>query len=90
MKRISVLERLKPGEAETVLRRLLAVHSDLGDEAEQIARSVLGEVSFESVAEEVEYAVYAELSTLWAPPPSLQRGGSPQGQEGSSRMRSLT
>jgi hypothetical protein len=56
-KKISVLDRLKPGEAETVLRRLLAVHPDLADEAEQIARSVLGEVSFESVAEEVEHAV---------------------------------
>lgn len=56
-KKISVLDRLKPGEAETVLRRLLAAHPDLGAEAEQIARSVLGEVSFESVAEEVEHAV---------------------------------
>ncbi len=57
MKRISVLDCLKPGEAESVLRRLLAAHPDLGAEAEQIARSVLGEVSFESVAEEVEHAV---------------------------------
>ena len=56
-KKAPVLDRLKPGEAETVLRRLLAAHPDLGDEAEQIARSVLGEVSFESVAEEVEHAV---------------------------------
>ena len=56
-KKAPVLDRLKPGEAETVLRRLLAAHPDLGAEAEQIARSLLGEVSFESVADEVEYAV---------------------------------
>jgi hypothetical protein len=56
-KTISVLDRLKPGEAAAVLRRLLAAHPDLGGEAEQIARSLLGEVSFESVAEEVERAV---------------------------------
>ena len=58
-KKISVLDRLKPGEAETVLRRLLAAHPDLGAEAERIARLVLGEVSFESVASEVEDAVRA-------------------------------
>jgi hypothetical protein len=56
-KKISVLDRLNPGEAATVLRRLLAAHPDLVAEAEQIAISLLGEVSFESVAEEVEYAV---------------------------------
>jgi hypothetical protein len=34
---VSVLDRLKPGEAESVLRRLPAAHPDLGGEAEQIA-----------------------------------------------------
>lgn len=58
-KTISVLDRLKLGEADTVLRRLLTAHPDLGAEAEQIARSVLGEVSFESVADEVEDALRA-------------------------------
>lgn len=57
MKRVSVLDRLTPGEAAIVLRRLLAAHPDFVDEAEQIARSLLGEVSFESVADEVEHAV---------------------------------
>lgn len=52
-----MLDRLNPREAATVLRRLLAAHPDLVAEAEQIAISLLGEVSFESVAGEVEYAV---------------------------------
>jgi len=56
-KKISVLDRLKPGEAETVLRRPLAAHPDFGVEAEQVARSVLGQVSFESGADETENPV---------------------------------
>lgn len=55
----SVLNSLKPEEAQAVLRRLLAAHPALGAKAEQIARSFLGEVSFESVADEVEHAVRA-------------------------------
>lgn len=54
-----VVDRLKPEEAETVLHRLLAAHPELRAEAEQTARSLMGEVSFESIAEEVEDAVGA-------------------------------
>ncbi len=55
----SVLERLKPEEAASVLRRLLAAHPDLGAQAERIARSLLHEVTFKAVADEVEEAVRA-------------------------------
>lgn len=55
----TVLDGLKPEEAQAVLHHLLAAHPDLGTEAESIARSVLREVTFESVAEEVEEAVRA-------------------------------
>lgn len=55
----SVLDRLKPEEAATVLRRLLAAHPDLSREAERISRSLLHEVTFEAVADEVEDAVRA-------------------------------
>ena len=54
-----VLEHLKAEEAQDVLRRLLADHPDLGAEAETIARSLLGEVTFEAVAANVEDAVRA-------------------------------
>ncbi|MBI1893327.1 MAG: hypothetical protein HYS14_04375 [Candidatus Rokubacteria bacterium] len=55
----AVLDHLKPDEAAEVLRRLLAAHPDLADEAERTARSVLGEVTFEEIANEVEDAVRA-------------------------------
>jgi hypothetical protein len=55
----SVLERLKPEEAASVLRRLLAAHPELGAQAERIARSLLHEVTFEAVADEVEEAMRA-------------------------------
>jgi hypothetical protein len=55
----SVLDRLKSEEAATVLHRLLAARPDLGTEAERIARSLLHEVTFEAVADEVEEAVRA-------------------------------
>ncbi len=58
-RKASVLERLKAEEARDVLRRLLAAHPDLGAEAETIARSHLGEVTFETVADEVEEAMCA-------------------------------
>ncbi len=56
-KKPSVLERLDPGEAQAVLHRLLAAHADLRAEADQIARGLLGEVAFESVADDVEDAL---------------------------------
>ncbi len=56
-KKVSVLDRLKPEEARDVLQRLLDVHRELRAEAQQIAKSLLGEVSFEWVADEVEQAV---------------------------------
>ena len=54
-----MLDRLKPGEAVEVLRRLLASHPDLGDEAERTARAVLGAVTFEDIANDVEDALRA-------------------------------
>ena len=56
---METLDHLAPGEAQVVLHRLLAAHPELAAEAEQIARSSLAEVSFESVADEVEDAVRA-------------------------------
>ncbi len=53
----SVLDRLRPDEAQAVLRRLLDVHRELRSEARQIAKSLLSEVEFEWVADEVEDAV---------------------------------
>jgi hypothetical protein len=58
-RRESILERLSPSEAQTVLHRLLTTHADFRVEVEQIARSLLAEVSFESVADEVEDAICA-------------------------------
>ena len=57
-KNASILDRLAPAEAQTVLHRLLAAHEDLRPEAEQAARGLLGEVSFESVANDVESALH--------------------------------
>ena len=56
-KKASVLDRLRPEEAQTVLWRLLSAHRDLQSEAQQIAKSLLSEVEFEWVADEVEEAV---------------------------------
>jgi len=56
-KKASVLDRLRPEEAQTVLWRLLAAHRELRSEAQQIAKSLLSEVAFEWVADEVEEAV---------------------------------
>jgi hypothetical protein len=53
----ALLSRLSHGEAGQVLARLLEAHQELLAEAEGIARSVLGEVSFEAVACDVEFAV---------------------------------
>ena len=53
----SVLDRLRPEEAQTVLRRLLAIHRELRSEVQQIAKTLLTEVEFEAVADEVEEAV---------------------------------
>jgi hypothetical protein len=55
----SILERLSPSEAQTVLQRLLMAHADLRVEVERIARDLLAEVSFESVADDVEDAICA-------------------------------
>ncbi len=55
----SVFDRLKPEEAATVLQRLLAAHPDLRAEAGKMASDLLGEVSFENVACEIEEAARA-------------------------------
>ncbi|MBI4481327.1 MAG: hypothetical protein HY652_00415 [Acidobacteria bacterium] len=68
-RRDSVLDRLRPDEAKTVLCRLLAAHPSLGTEAEKIARSLLGEVAFEAVAADVEEAGRGGMSgAMWNPP----------------------
>jgi hypothetical protein len=56
-KKTPLLEQLQPGEAALVLSRLLAGHPELLPEAEEIARSTLSEVSFESIASEVEDSI---------------------------------
>ena len=54
-----VLDRLKPEETSEVLRCLLAAHPDLAAEAERTARAVIGAVTFEDIANDVEDAVCA-------------------------------
>ncbi len=49
----------EPEEAARVLHRLLDAHPELVCEADGIARALLGEVSFEDIADEVEAAVEA-------------------------------
>lgn len=56
-KKTPVLDRLEPWEAQAVLRRLLAAHPNLGIEAEQISKSLLGEISLEIVADDVADAI---------------------------------
>jgi hypothetical protein len=56
-KKTPLLDQLQPGEAALVLRRLLAGHPELLSEAEEISRSTLGGVSFESIASEVEDSI---------------------------------
>ncbi len=57
VKKALVLDRLRYEEAQTVLRRLLTAHPELLSETRQIAESLLSEVNFEGVADEVEEAV---------------------------------
>lgn len=57
IKKTSLGDELKPDEAALVLRQLLADHPELLSEAEKISRSTLGEVSFESIASEVEDSI---------------------------------
>jgi hypothetical protein len=54
-----LLERLKPGEAAAVLRRLLEAHPDLASEAEEMARSLLHQRTCKDVAAEIEDAIRA-------------------------------
>jgi hypothetical protein len=54
-----LLERLKPGEAAAVLRRLLEVHPDLPSEAEEMARSLLHQVDYQEIAAEIEDEIRA-------------------------------
>jgi hypothetical protein len=51
------LDRLKGDEAGAVLRLLLKGHPELAKEIESLAKSVIGDVSIEDVAEEVEGAL---------------------------------
>ena len=55
----SMLERLKPGEAAAVLRRLLEAHPNLSTQAEGIARSLLHQVDYQEVAAEIEDEIRA-------------------------------
>jgi hypothetical protein len=52
-----ILDRLEPGEAQAVLNRLLADHPNIGAEAERIAESLLGEISSEIIADEIDDAI---------------------------------
>jgi hypothetical protein len=51
------LDRLKGDEAAAVLRLLLKEHPELAKEVEALAKSVIGDVSIEDVADEVEDAL---------------------------------
>ncbi|PYX58234.1 MAG: hypothetical protein DMG76_09590 [Acidobacteria bacterium] len=54
-----LLDRLKPGEAATVLRLLLKAHPDLPREADEIARSLLKQLEYEDVAAGIEDEIRA-------------------------------
>lgn len=54
-RKASALEKLQPREAQEVLQTLLKAHPGLQKEAEEIARSLISDVSFEGIAEEVEW-----------------------------------
>lgn len=56
-KKTPLLDQLQSGEAALVLRRLLATHPEFLPEAEEIARSTLGDISFESIASDVEDSI---------------------------------
>lgn len=56
-KKAHVLDNLKPDEAATVLRVFLEKHPDLRKEVEALVKSIIGDVSIEDVADEVEDAV---------------------------------
>ncbi len=62
----SALEALGTDEAREVLRRLLAARPELREEAERIAWSILGETSFEAVAEGVGEAVRSVHEEDWS------------------------
>ncbi len=51
----TALERLQPAESEEVLGAFLKAHPELRKEAEEIARSLISDVSFDEVAEKVEW-----------------------------------
>jgi len=51
------LDRRKGDEAATVLRLLLKGHPELANEVEALAKSVIGDVSIEDVADDVESAL---------------------------------
>ena len=55
----ALLERLKPGAAAVVLRRLLEAHPDLANEAEELARSLLQPGEYQEVAAEIEDEIRA-------------------------------
>jgi len=55
--RLSAIEKLEPAEAQAVLSALLKEHPQLRERAEEIARSLMGDISFEGVAADVEWAL---------------------------------
>jgi hypothetical protein len=56
-KQRSALERLEPREAHAILQRLLAAHPELRPEAERMARALLAQIDFVSIAAEVEHSL---------------------------------
>ena len=56
-KKTGLLDHIQPDEAAIVLQRLLTVHPELLAEAEEISRMTLGDVSFESIAGDLEDSI---------------------------------
>ena len=56
-KKTAPLDGIQPEEAAGVLQRLLAIHPELVPEAEEIWRLSMDEVSFETIAFDVESAI---------------------------------
>jgi len=50
---VSAIARLQGIEGQAVLRRVLEAHPGLRGEAEEIARALIGEVSFETIADDL-------------------------------------
>jgi len=73
--RVSAIARLEGAEGQAVLRRVLEAHPELRGEAEEIARALIGEVSFETIADDLAWELESrEIEDLELRSARLGRG----------------